>query len=147
MHSIVKFYREIGKDLCPSLILLRIENIGGRNRKDGRRKLISVFNNPHRKGLFFPPVMASWGEYNFGFKFNRSVKIQFYIYPLNGYRELDSYEEPCITLVANLLLPSLENISFSLRLFFFRACVVLASCQGLLGISTLFELILFILFF
>ena len=27
-----------------------------------------------------------------------------YIYPLNGYQELNSYEEPCITLVANLFL-------------------------------------------
>ena len=33
----------------------------------------------------------------------------FYIYPLNGYRDLDSYEEPCITLVATHLLPSLES--------------------------------------
>ena len=32
-----------------------------------------------------------------------------YIYPLNGYREHDSYEEPCITLVANHLLHSLES--------------------------------------
>ena len=32
-----------------------------------------------------------------------------YIYPLNGYRELDSYEESCITLVTNLLLPWLES--------------------------------------
>ncbi len=75
MHSIVKIYWEIGKDLCPRLIQLRIENIDGRNRKDGRRKLISVFSNPHRKGLSSPPVLASLGEYNFGFKLNRSVKI------------------------------------------------------------------------
>ena len=32
-----------------------------------------------------------------------------YIYPLNGSRELDSYEEPCITLMATHLLPSLES--------------------------------------
>ena len=34
-----------------------------------------------------------------------------YIYPLNSYRELDSYEEHCITLVANLLLPSLGELN------------------------------------
>ncbi len=58
LDSIVKFYGEMGKDPCPSLIQLRIENIDSRNRKDGRRKLISVFNNPHRKGLSSPPVIG-----------------------------------------------------------------------------------------
>ena len=29
----------------------------------------------------------------------------FYIYPLNDYQELDSYEEPCITLVATIYFP------------------------------------------
>ncbi len=57
--------REDGERSLRSLIQLRIENIDSRNRKDERRKLISVFNNPHRKGLSSPPVMASWGEYNF----------------------------------------------------------------------------------
>ena len=32
-----------------------------------------------------------------------------YIYPLNGYRELDSYKEPCIMLMVTHLLPSLES--------------------------------------
>ncbi len=64
-----------GERSLRSLIQLRIENIDSRNRKDGRRKLFSVFNNRHRKGLSSPPVMASSGEYNFGFKFNRPVKI------------------------------------------------------------------------
>ncbi len=61
MHSIVNLYGEMGKDLCPSLIQLRIENIDSRNRKDGIQKLISVFNNPHRKGLSSSPVIGSWG--------------------------------------------------------------------------------------
>ncbi len=76
VYSIVKIYGEMGKDHCPSLIQRRIENIDSRSRKDGRRKLISVFNNRHRKGLSYSPVMASWGGGStFGFKFNRHVKI------------------------------------------------------------------------
>ncbi len=62
MHSMMKLYGDMEKDHCPSLIQLRIENTDSRSRKDGRRKLISVFNNPHRKGLSSTPVMASWGE-------------------------------------------------------------------------------------
>ncbi len=68
VHSIVKLYGEMGKDLCPSLIQLHIENTDSGSRKDGRRKLISVFNNRHRKGELR-------GGSNFGFKFNRPVKI------------------------------------------------------------------------
>ena len=55
-----------------------------------------------------PPLSheeASFSEVNLnGYE---SQLLFFYIYPLNGYRELDSYEEPC--LYATQLLHSLES--------------------------------------
>ena len=40
---------------------------------------------------------ASEGNFNAYITF-----VLFYIYPLNGYRELNSFEEPCFTLVATI---------------------------------------------
>ncbi len=40
---------EVGKDFCPNFLQPFLENIDRRSCNDGRRELIPVFHNPHRK--------------------------------------------------------------------------------------------------
>ncbi len=54
---------EMGKDFCPNFIQPFLENIDRRSCNDGRRELIPVFHNPHRKCRPSPSAVARTLEY------------------------------------------------------------------------------------
>ncbi len=57
---------EMGKDFCPNFLEPFLGNIDRRSCKDGRRELISVFYNPHRKCRPSPSVVARTLKYLVG---------------------------------------------------------------------------------
>ncbi len=54
---------EMGKDFCPNVHQLFLQNIERRSCNDGRRELIPVFHKPHRKCRPCPPAVARTLEY------------------------------------------------------------------------------------
>ncbi len=59
----VQSMEEMGKDFCPNFLQPFLENIGRRSCKDGSRKLIPVFHNPHRKCRAPPSAVVHTLEY------------------------------------------------------------------------------------